>query len=277
MLLECVEVADGRRVQHGRAQVDLVQAYSACSRAAAAGEERLQRLRGELDNAVALDPPGPAALALAARGEHAKPHPHSYLPTPPPPHALSRLGVDDDLGDLGQLASDSLLDRARLRVRVGERRRRVEAERQVGDDAFGVRRKRSSRGGPAGLALDEALDPPSASRSISGLPPGLGERLRCVWTASTSGTAAHDRALDLLGDLVRLVERQVAGKLEVEETSARSATQDAHVVHLAHARARRAPRVRALRQLLVLGGSTCTTTSLRRGFADGLLDASAAA
>ena len=39
--------------------------YSACSRAvAAAGEERLQRLRRELDHAVALDAARPAALAV---------------------------------------------------------------------------------------------------------------------------------------------------------------------------------------------------------------------
>ena len=51
-------------------------AYSACSRAvAAAGEERLQRLRGELDHAVALDAPRPAALERELlRREHAELH-----------------------------------------------------------------------------------------------------------------------------------------------------------------------------------------------------------
>ena len=51
----------------GGEQVDLGErVLGVLARAAAAGEERLQRLRGELDDAVAVDPPGPAALELGA-------------------------------------------------------------------------------------------------------------------------------------------------------------------------------------------------------------------
>ena len=39
---------------------------------------------------------------------------------------------------------------------------------------------------------------------------------RCVCTASTSGAAVEDRALELLGDLVRRLERHLARQLQVE-------------------------------------------------------------
>ena len=59
------EDADARRVEHGRAQVAVGQrVLGVLAGAAAAGEERLQRLGGELDDAVALDPARPAPLEL---------------------------------------------------------------------------------------------------------------------------------------------------------------------------------------------------------------------
>src|SRR5919199_4117605 len=76
VLLEGVEVADGGRVQHGRAQVDLGErVLRVPSSLAAAGEEGLERLRRELDDDVALDDAGPAALEVVPlRAEHAQPH-----------------------------------------------------------------------------------------------------------------------------------------------------------------------------------------------------------
>ena len=76
MLFEGVEVADGGWMQHGRAKVDVCERILGVpTRSAAAGEERLQRLRGELDDGVALDDPRPAALELQIlRREHAKFH-----------------------------------------------------------------------------------------------------------------------------------------------------------------------------------------------------------
>ena len=65
-----------RRLKHRRAQVDVGErVLGVLARRAAAGEERLQRLRGELDHLVALDPPGPAALERELpRREHAELH-----------------------------------------------------------------------------------------------------------------------------------------------------------------------------------------------------------
>src|SRR5439155_4931179 len=76
VLLERVEVTDGGWVQHGRAKVDLGERILRVSPGrAATGEERLQRLRRELDDRVALDDARPAALELqVARSEHAESH-----------------------------------------------------------------------------------------------------------------------------------------------------------------------------------------------------------
>src|SRR5262249_33836117 len=71
-----LEDPHGRRMQHRRAQDDVFERKAVVlARLAAAGEERLQRLRGELDDAVVLDAPGPAARQIAvARREHAELH-----------------------------------------------------------------------------------------------------------------------------------------------------------------------------------------------------------
>ena len=50
-------------MEHRRAQVDVGErVLGVLARVAAAGEERLQRLRGELDHPVAVDATRPAAL-----------------------------------------------------------------------------------------------------------------------------------------------------------------------------------------------------------------------
>ena len=63
-------------MQDRRPQVDVGErVLGVLARRAAAGEERLQRLRGELDHLVALDPAGPAALERELpRREHAELH-----------------------------------------------------------------------------------------------------------------------------------------------------------------------------------------------------------
>src|SRR5205823_3886650 len=70
------EDAHRRRLQHRRTQQDLVEReLRVLARLAAAGEERLQRLRRELDDAVAFDSPRPATLEVAVtRREHAELH-----------------------------------------------------------------------------------------------------------------------------------------------------------------------------------------------------------
>ena len=75
MLLEGVEVADGRRAPHGREQPHLRErVLGVLARLSAAGEERLQRLRRELDHAVALDPARPPPDLVLDRREHAELH-----------------------------------------------------------------------------------------------------------------------------------------------------------------------------------------------------------
>ena len=62
VLLEGIEVADGRWMEHRRPELDLgkrILGVLACL--PTPGEERLERLRGELDHAVALDPARPPA------------------------------------------------------------------------------------------------------------------------------------------------------------------------------------------------------------------------
>ena len=63
-------------MQDGRAQVDIrKRVLGVLARRAAAGEERLERLRRELDHAVAFDAPGPASLERELlRSEHAELH-----------------------------------------------------------------------------------------------------------------------------------------------------------------------------------------------------------
>ena len=62
--------------EHRRAQIDVGErVLGVLARRAAAREERLERLRGELDDPVAVDAPGPAALERELlRREHAEPH-----------------------------------------------------------------------------------------------------------------------------------------------------------------------------------------------------------
>src|SRR5439155_25277183 len=63
-------------MQHGRAKDYLVERIlRVLARGPASGEERLQRLRGELDHPVVLDAPRPASLQAEVTGrEHAELH-----------------------------------------------------------------------------------------------------------------------------------------------------------------------------------------------------------
>jgi len=63
-------------VQHGRAQVDVGEGvFRVVASGAAASEERLERLRRELNHAVTFNAPGPASLERELPGrEHAELH-----------------------------------------------------------------------------------------------------------------------------------------------------------------------------------------------------------
>src|SRR5436190_19677681 len=83
VLLERVEVAHRGRVQDGRPEVDVGEGVLRVPPGrAAASEERLERLRRQLVNGVALDEPRPAALERElARCEHAEAHQGSVWTT----------------------------------------------------------------------------------------------------------------------------------------------------------------------------------------------------
>ena len=74
-------------MQNRRAEVDVREGVLGVSpRLPAAGEERLECLRRELDHRVTLDDPGPPALERQlARREHAQPHEANSARTSPHP------------------------------------------------------------------------------------------------------------------------------------------------------------------------------------------------
>src|SRR5439155_21506529 len=71
-----VEDADRRRIENRREQRHLVEpVLRVLARASAAEEERLQRLRGQVEHALAVDPADPPSLhRVVVRVEHAEPH-----------------------------------------------------------------------------------------------------------------------------------------------------------------------------------------------------------
>ena len=145
------------------------------------------------------------------------------------------LGVHDDVGDLRTLAPDQLLDPARVGVR-GRERARAEPQRQVGDEPLVGVDEAQLRGIDAELGAHDAAH----GGGVAGYLVARGflaERLEMRPHRRHLRNRQLDRSLDLLGDRVRLLEREVAGELEVEgELGAAVDRDDRDVVHLAHAR-----------------------------------------
>ena len=226
------------------------------ARGAAAGEERLQRLRGELDDPVAFDPARPAALrSRSLRREHAELHSRGSVCTTT--SAIS--------GRSRRIASSIS---ARLRVRVGERRAAAEPSVRYATSPSSVCTKRSSSGSAPvasrtiarrrgrGRSRRRRPRPRPAASSASGS--------RCVCTAVDLGHRLADRALDLLGDLVRLLER--AGRPAASgAATARCPSRPTTALTLCTSRTRGTPsaaacaRSRTSASLSI--GSTWTTTS----------------
>ena len=143
------------------------------------------------------------------------------------------------------------------------------AERQERDEpVVGLEEAKLARSGPVSargrsarrsvrVALDVGL---AGARPC----PARGAARGASAPRRTSGTAVRDRALDLRGDVVRLLERQLARAASDGARPGRRLDRDEpEVVHLADARHRERRRVHPLAQRgLVPAGSTWTTTSL---------------
>ena len=166
--------------------------------------------------------------------------------------ASLRLGVDDHVGDLGQLLAQPLLDLARARVRVGERRCRVEPEREERDEplvraqeaqlprrAAGRPRARSARPRRVG-ELDRRRSPRRAARGASA-------------PTSTSGTAAQIARSTSSATSCASSSGSSPGSFRCSESSVRAADVDeAQVVDLADPRDRERRGVGALAQRRVV-------------------------
>ena len=99
---------------------------------------------------------------------------------------------------------------------------------------FSVRSSRSSRSGTTGSPLGRGLDLGCLDELACS---HLGERLEVGLHRGDLGDGVDDRPLDLFGNLVGLVERQVAGQLQMEgELDVASERDDAEVVDLADPR-----------------------------------------
>ena len=122
--------------------------------------------------------------------------------------------MHDDVSDIRPLSPDELLDPARVCVRVGEGVG-AEPQREVGDETLvGVDEAQLGRI-DAQLGADDAAHGRGVARDLRA---GrfLAERLEVRLHRGHLRNRTLDRALDLLADRVRLLEREVAWKLEVE-------------------------------------------------------------
>ena len=173
-----------------------------------------------------------------------------------------RLCVHDHVRDIRSFAAQTLLHLARARVRIGERRGRVEAEGQERDDAlFRSEEPQLRSGAPAARAAAASISAPRRAR----LQPTSASGSRWVWTEAISGTQREDLPLHLLRELVRLLELRVppGGFQRSERTRAvgsaeRDDAQDCG--SLARAERSAPPRgARSRNAASCTSGSTCTT------------------
>jgi class 3 adenylate cyclase/tetratricopeptide (TPR) repeat protein len=144
--------------------------------------------------------------------------------------------VHHDVRDARYRLAHAFLDHAGQRVRFGERRVSPESEREERDETV-VRSheaklpRRGSR-----LGCDDSYD---GIRVDERLPTGgcFGERLQVCPHVLDLGHGGENRALDLLGDVVRAFQLEVAWKLQVErDLHAPVHVQDAEVVDLPNLR-----------------------------------------
>ena len=155
-----------------------------------------------------------------------------------------------DVGDVRPLGADALLDPARARVRLAERRLAADREREVGDEA-----RRRCGGSAARAAAGRSRRERSARRARSPRdvvrrrfpPPPPPSGSRCVWTETTSGTSSRIACSTSSAIACASSSERSAGSLRWSESSVPVASGDGgDVVHLAHARHAERGRVRAL-------------------------------
>ena len=120
-----------------------------------------------------------------------------------------------------------------------------------------MRRKRSARGSVPVASLHDSPHDRFVRRLLLTRLLRLRERLEVRLHAGDLRHRGADRRLELLGDLVRLLEREVAGQLHVQRQLLVPVDIDQReVVHLADARHADRGRVRALAQVAFSIGST---------------------
>src|SRR3954447_10883236 len=161
------------------------------------------------------------------------------------------LRMHDDVGDLWMLPPDELLDPARVGVR-GRECAGAEPQRQVGDEPLVGVDEPQLRGIDAQLGADDAAHRRGVARDL-GAGRFLRERLEVRPHRGHLRNRELDRPLDLLGDRMRLLQRELAGKLEVKrELGAAVDGDDRDVVHLADARHVERRGMRALPHVCVV-------------------------
>ena len=145
--------------------------------------------------------------------------------------------MDYHVGNIRPFVTDPLLDLARPCVGVREAARALEAKSQEGDETVvrAEETERARRG--SGRLLDDAAHDRFVRRLHLASLLCLRERLEMRLHTGDLRHGGADRRLELLGDVVRLLERQVTGELHVErELLAAVDVDEREVVHLTHTR-----------------------------------------
>ena len=136
-----------------------------------------------------------------------------------------------------------------------------------------MRRKRSSRGSAPVAFADDALDGRRAVCLDLARFAHLGERLEVRLDTRDLRHRGADRRLELLGDRMRLLERQFARQLDVQrELGAAVDVDEREVVHLAHLPHGERGRVRTLAQV----GGSCERLDVHDDVASGSARSTAA-
>src|SRR5581483_4847553 len=249
VLLERHEVAHGRWAQDGRAQVDVGQrVLGVLTRRPASGEERLQRLRRELDDAVALDAPRPPALERQLlRREHAQLHGSVWTITSAMSGRSRRMRSSIVLARA--CASSSVLLPSRPSVRNATR-------------PPSVRRKRSSRGSTPVVSRTIRRTTAAPSASTSRPDPSSVNGSRCVCTPAISGTATRIAASSCSATWCASSSESLPGSFTCSESSVRPPTSSSVMLWTSRTRGTAiAAACARSRRPTSSSGSTWTTTS----------------